>query len=138
MLLRSAAAALLLSTTPAGAVTVNWSQARHATLPAEVSRNLLFVQLTVHGAPLRFLIDSGASESVLDSDTVARLGLNPQRSQSPAAGGAAVTAGYLRGLDVVAPGVTVVAVPFAVRSLEQMAVHFGRRIDGILGYDFLE
>jgi hypothetical protein len=74
---------------------------------------------------------------VLDAGAAARLGLKPQGSPSPSASGAAPTAGYLHGLDVVAPGVTVVGVPFTVRSLEPLAVHFGRRIDGILGYDFL-
>jgi len=139
MLLKCAAVALLMAcATPVAGASVEWSGARHgATLPAQVSQNVMFAQLSVRGATLRFLVDTGASTSVLDSDTAARLELKPSDSQSMATSGAAVAAGHLDALELTAPGVAIRGVPFVVTSLAQMSVHFGRQVDGILGYDFL-
>ena len=120
------------------AASLEWTTPEHAvTLPAEVSQNVMFAQLELRGSRLRFLIDSGASSSVLDSRTAARLGLATRHSESMTTSGAAVTAGRIGAVDVRAPQLIVRQVPFVTASLEQMATHFDRQIDGILGYDFL-
>jgi predicted aspartyl protease len=136
MLTKSAAIALLLAyATSASAVKITWHGEPQTSLAAEVSQNVMFTQLTVHGKKLRFLVDTGAAESVLDADTAARLKLKPTGAVSVATSGAAVTAGYLKSVEVSAPGVTLHEVPFLVTSLGQMATHFGRHVDGILGYE---
>jgi hypothetical protein len=63
MLLKCAAVALLVAcATPVAGASVEWSGARHgATLPAQVSQNVMFAPLSVRGATLRFLVDTGAS-----------------------------------------------------------------------------
>jgi hypothetical protein len=99
-------------------------------------RGLIVLQATINDKPVRLLLDSGSSSSVLDLDVAKRLGL-------PSAGTAKVQgAGELFGTFARIERLEVARIamkPFVVEAvpLKLPAVLDHERIDGVLGFDFL-
>jgi hypothetical protein len=103
-------------------------------VPAEVTNARVFVESRINGsAPLPFLLDTGASESVLNEDRLAELGLRGGSSGSaPVEGGAMETR--------VVPAVTLAVgdLTLPVRAVTALPLHgveagLGHRVYGILG-----
>jgi hypothetical protein len=109
-----------------------------ATAPIDLAfGGLIFVGVTVNGTPMSFVLDSGAESTVLNSSRLAALGLTATGTFAAGAGGGDVTVGYV-------PHVTYAIGEASVRDqivsaipLDPLEAPLGRKLDGILGYDFL-
>ena len=107
-------------------------------LPFELAPGSLIVTTgTVAGTSLSMIVDSGAESTVLNSTRLDQLHLHATGRFGIGAGGGDTVAGYVPHVTFDLAGaklrdLTVAAIDFTV--LEAV---FGRRIDGILGYDFL-
>lgn len=122
------AAALLFITCQAGAATE---------MPFEFRDGMIWVKVSTAGRsePLNFLLDSGASMSVLDVGTARRLG-TPLGARQIAQGVNGHASGFrVRDFIATAGGVEV---PRNMLALDLAPVSAGchRRIDGLLGADF--
>ncbi|MFL6690570.1 MAG: retropepsin-like aspartic protease [Alphaproteobacteria bacterium] len=111
------------------------------TVPFDFSRNAIGLNVTVKGAPLYMILDTGADPSGIDEARAAALGLKIDR----AAGGEASGEGNDKQVKVyptVIQGLvlggrsfgTVNAVTLDMRGL---SARYRRRLDGVLGFSFL-
>jgi predicted aspartyl protease len=105
------------------------------TVPLRVDKGHLFVQVTIHGRPLTFLVDSGSQGFVLDPRAARELGLLIQGSIEVSGAGRTSGLGVAH-LDDIEIGDA--KVPAGVVSVVNLsAVQFGATsVDGILGYPF--
>jgi hypothetical protein len=105
-------------------------------IPFESWNNLIFVRCQVNGAePAWFVLDTGASYNVLDTEWARRWKLNlGQKQTSPRTGMEYV---QVNGLTFGLPGVEVANQPARVMSLEGLWAFAGQTMAGILGYDFI-
>jgi aspartyl protease/PDZ domain-containing protein len=110
----------------------------HASFPIELAGGLVLAKVGVNGsAPLDFIVDTGAEVSVINASRVAQLGLTPVGKLAGGAGGGDVPVSYLMGVSFSLPGVTLADQIVTAIPLDALEPLFGRRIDGVLGYDFL-
>lgn len=106
-------------------------QHRALAIPFESSNNLIFVQLRVNkSAPLWFILDTGASYTVIKQSRAQSLGLKLETKESEFEGQT-----FARNVSLSLPGVelfnqTIVAAPTAM-----LEPSVGREVDGVLGYD---
>ena len=110
--------------------------------PFEIASNKPFVQVTVNGsAPQWFILDSGCAEgSVIAKECADRLGLERRdETQQHLGAGAGVAVGVATtsGVTLSVAGDTLRAPEFRVFTLAHVAPYEGRRVDGLLGDDFL-
>lgn len=114
--------------------------AQPGVLPFELSNNHLFVQVRVNESkPLWLIFDTGAGQTMLDMRSATALNLKLGQSfQAGGAGAKPITGSFLEGATLTLPSVPGVSQPlrFALPfdHLESME---GRRVDGVLGYDFI-
>ncbi|MDQ1592161.1 MAG: hypothetical protein QOG71_2788 [Pyrinomonadaceae bacterium] len=110
-------------------------------IPYEVNANKIYLSAKVNNtAPQWFILDSGAAFNVVDEDQVKTLGLSlsdvsavrgaGEQSVNIATGSAIKI--DLPGVEINEPSVTVLPVSASIASFE------GRRVDGLLGYDFFK
>ena len=102
-------------------------------IPADFSAGGIVVRVSVAGRGLDFILDSGASESVIDAGVAQQLGLNVHDERTVSYLGA-ITIGYttlddLALGDIHAPHFAIEAIPFS-RAVEN------KKIVGLLGGDF--
>lgn len=110
-------------------------------LPFDFSRSAIALEVKVKGRPLLVLLDTGVNPSVIDLEAAQSLGLPVDRSDGAEASGL----GEGKGLDVFPSqidGLVMGARTFAAfealaADLRPVSAHYGRRLDGILGYSFL-
>lgn len=105
-------------------------------LPVEVYRNLMIVEGRILGSrPLRFILDSGAAGSIIDTAVASEIGLKP--TDKTAISGVTGTAegGRIGGAVVSLPGVELLNHRFITIPLGELSAHLGKRIDGLLGED---
>ena len=96
-----------------------------------------FVRLTVNGSePLAFLIDTSGAGSILDRDVAKRLGMLPVPGRASVSGVAALDVGVVPKAKIRLGDATLDTRLMTI-SLASLAPTFGRRVDGILGGDFL-
>lgn len=107
-------------------------------LPCDFHANLVWLKVTVpcERAPLQFLLDSGAGASVIEADTARRLGLRAGGAQTVRGVGAKATAFRVSGFSGETGGLPVASDLLAL-DLQAISRAVGRRIDGLVGADFL-
>jgi aspartyl protease len=97
---------------------------------------LIVLLATINDKPLRLLLDSGSSSSVIDIDVAKRLGL-PTAGTAQVQGAAMLSGTFARADKLEVAGISFS--PFVVEAvplkLPAAIAHDG--IDGVLGYDFL-
>jgi hypothetical protein len=104
-------------------------------IPIENDNNILFLRVRVNGSrPLRFIFDTGASVSMVNSELIPELGLKVEGQASGTATGGAIHVGLVNGVSLSVAGAEVTNQIIATMPLDKMpCVEF----DGIIGYDFI-
>ena len=108
-------------------------------IPFEMTENHIFVPVRVNGSePLWFIFDTGAEMTVVETSRAKAIGLQLAGSvQARGNGEGTLEAAFVKGVTLALAGAevrdqTVVAIPLG--GLEPFE---GRKIDGIVGYDFV-
>ena len=116
----------------------------HARLPFQYASRHVWLEVSINGAPpADFLLDTGASLTVLDSSYAARIGIAAVGRQQGVGAGAIGNASFatVRTLRVAAPdgdGVELADLKVAVLSLEGfLKPFFWRDVAGVVGFDFI-
>jgi hypothetical protein len=109
------------------------------TLPIELANNHTFVQVRVNDSPLWFLFDTGAGQSMLDMRNAKRLSLKlGQAFQAQGAGANLIAGSFLEGATLTLPHVNGFSHPMRLAlPFEPLESLEGRRVDGVLGYEFI-
>ena len=107
-------------------------------LPIEIADGgIVVLRGSIAGHPLDLIVDSGADGTVLNAARLAELGLTAVGAFAIGAGGGDATARYVRHVTLALPGVTLRDQTVAGIDFSALEGSFGRRIDGVLGFDFL-
>lgn len=122
-----------LSSAAAGAVPLS--------VPFDFSKSAIAVDVTIKGAPLHMLLDTGVDPSVIDLARADELGLKVDRK----AGGEASGAGDAEQSLVYPSSIEQLAIqgrafaPFEALAFDMgtLSTGYGRRLDGVLGHSFL-
>jgi hypothetical protein len=111
------------------------------TVPFDYFNRHIFITLTLNGTPgMIFLLDSGTNGNVLSMNTAATMGLQPvsiQQQKGLGLGSGKVYVAAAKDIDA-RIGEIQVANVMAVIDLRDLEQRFGHRIDGILGFPFLQ
>ncbi|MDT7541391.1 MAG: hypothetical protein QOE33_1295 [Acidobacteriota bacterium] len=124
----------------ANATQISFASGTSATnITFELYANVIFVEVRVNdSAPLSFIFDTGAGINVLNASRAADLRLARASVGVNAKGTGGTVAGSLAtGATISLPGVSVRGQRIAVLPLQSLEPRVGRRVDGILGYDFI-
>jgi hypothetical protein len=111
---------------------------RSARMPIGTVGNAIFVQARLNNStPLWFILDTGASASVVDAVRARALGLKSEGDLAASAPGGSVQVKFTKGVNFILPGVSlmnqsVISSPFP-KEIYEMKPNFG----GILGYDLI-
>jgi hypothetical protein len=110
-------------------------------IPFDFSHSEIGLDVTVHGAPLYMILDTGVDPSVIDTARAGALGLKVDRNASGEASGegnaktATVFPATIDGLVIA--GRAFASVDALAADMSTLSAHYGRRLDGVLGYSFL-
>jgi hypothetical protein len=111
------------------------------TVPFDYFNRHIFITLTLNGTPgMVFLLDSGTNGNILSMNTAATMGLQPvsiQQEKGLGLGSGKVFVAAAKDIDA-RIGEIQVANVMAVIDLQDLEHRFGHRIDGILGFPFLQ
>lgn len=110
------------------------------TVRFELDKNLMVIDVVINGVSMPFVLDTGASTTVVTEGTVERLALQAGESQTASACGAA--GGPLSyspvNIDSLAVGeLRVENLSCGAMNLEAVTKLLDGEIGGVLGYDFL-
>ncbi len=104
-------------------------------IPLEINNNLILMQVRVNGSrPLKFIFDTGASHSGINSKVAAELGLRSQGVADGTATGGRIQGTYMTGVSLSVSGAEVsnqmiFSAPFPTVP--------GFEFDGVIGYGFI-
>jgi hypothetical protein len=111
------------------------------TVPFDYSRSAIGLDVTVNGAPLYMLLDTGVDPSAIDSRRAEALHLPVDRGTGGEATGegdatrAQVYPATIEGLGIA--GRTLGSVDALAMDMSALSARYGRPLDGVLGYSFL-
>lgn len=105
-------------------------------LPFQFNNGLVWVKVNTPKGPMNFILDSGASESVIDQSAAHRIGLSTGATQSFSGVNGRGTAQWVSGLEADCAGTCLKKSLLAI-DLSKPSCACGRKIDGLLGADFL-
>src|ERR1700710_166279 len=111
------------------------------TVPFDFSRHAIGLDVTVKGAPLYMILDTGVDPSAIDLKRAEALGLPIQRDNAGEASGegdaksAQIFGATIDGLVI--GGRAFGAVDAAAMDMSTLSARYGRSLDGVLGYSFL-
>jgi len=112
--------------------------ARPVELPFERAHDGVFVEARVKGERLWFVVDSGASHTLLDAAVARRLGIRATESSTiGGAGSGRVPVEIAKDQSLRLGGLTLEGVDLRLLDLAPLAAAWDRRVDGIVGYDLL-
>ena len=108
-------------------------------VPLEIFGNQPYVQVLVKGKPYWFILDSGASTSVIDTALSTSIGFKVKyTAQGRGAGAGTVPFHYLEGASYRLPGLEG-EIPLAIAiDLSNNLAQVGRELPGIIGHNFFE
>ncbi|HVG30257.1 MAG TPA: aspartyl protease family protein [Pyrinomonadaceae bacterium] len=108
-------------------------------IPFELADNLIYVRTRVNDSePLWFILDTGASASILNERVAKGLGLRAGRREKGTGTGGPIEVGMIDGVSLSLPGVSVSSQTVGAFPLDQFAPIAGRAVGGIIGYDFIK
>jgi len=104
-------------------------------IPLEIDNNIIFLRVRVNNSkPLKFLFDTGASISIINSPRATELGLKTQGQASGNATGGAIQASLIKGVSLSVPGAEVSNQLIASMRFNNPPDF---EFDGTIGYDFI-
>lgn len=107
-------------------------------IPFDLSNNLVLLQVRVNDSrPLWFILDSGATSSVIDAGLIKELGLSTRGRVKGGSSGGAIEAKLVPGVSFTLPGVKVSNLTVGSVPLDPFAPVLGRSIGGIIGHDLI-
>src|SRR6266581_6139835 len=111
-----------------------------STIPFELARNGLFFQVRVNGSePLWFTLDSGAGTNYLDLGIARKIGLEFHGTKKVhGAGKGLIDVQIAENVSFELPGLLSQGHQVHVTDLAGVQDQWGRRLDGLFGYDFLQ
>jgi hypothetical protein len=135
-------AAMALLTASARLTSSAPASASANSIPFEISSNKPWVQVSLNGSPPQwFILDTGASGgTIIAKECAERLGLGhggETATQIGAGAGVSVGISTASGVTVKVGADTLASPEFRVFSLAHVSPFEGRRLDGLLGEDFL-
>lgn len=105
----------------------------------EITRNLIFVQTRSNDSePLWFILDSGASTSVINEKLARSLGFKFGKKNKINAIGGKIEYSLVKNIDLNVSGATLSKQTLAAIDLSVLEPKFGRSINGILGSEFFK
>jgi predicted aspartyl protease len=108
-------------------------------VPIEIEQNLVIVRVRIGASPpLAFLLDTGASASVIATDRLAGAALAAGASVAATGQGGEIDASTVRGAVLRIGPVRLAPASIAAVDLGGLSAGLGRRIDGILGHELFE
>ena len=108
-------------------------------IPFELYANVILVRARVNNSRLLvFMLDTGASGSLIDSRLARGLRLKYLDKADIKGMGGSVEGAYFGGATLGLPGVRVFDRKLVGMPLAPLFARFGRRVDGIIGYDFFK
>lgn len=107
-------------------------------IPIQLVANHIYLPTQVDGQdPLWFVLDSGAGATVIDTEWAAQFNLDTQGNiEGRGTGQESVNVQLINGVSLGLPGVELKDQTIASIALGQLGMLAGRRIDGIIGYNF--
>lgn len=108
-------------------------------IPFELNSNHVYLQASVNDSkPIWFLLDTGAGFTVLNEKRARELGMELHgQIEGRGAGEKSTNVSLVKDVNYKLPGVEVFGQNAATISLEPLEGYEGRKMDGILGYDFI-
>ncbi len=118
-------------------VAFSQSQNRNvARIPFEIANNLVILQGKVNGSkPFSFILDTGASTSVINESRARELGLQSQGQVDATTQGGLTEASVISGVSLNLSGVEFPNLTLAAIRWGGLEAGLGRNVDGILGYE---
>jgi len=111
------------------------------TIPFDYFNRHIFISVTLNGTPgMVFLLDSGTNRNILSMNTAAAMGLQPvsiRQQKGLGLGSGKVYVAAAKDIDA-RIGDIQVANLMGIIDLQDLEQRFGHRIDGILGFPFLQ
>jgi len=108
-------------------------------IPMELATDLILIRVAVNGREgMHFLLDTGASVSVINRTVAAELGLEARGRLVEVIGAAGRTeASFTRVESISMPGLELMNQRLLAVDLDRFLPYVGRQVDGILGSDFI-
>lgn len=107
-------------------------------VPFELVSNLILVQAAVNdSAPLWFILDTGASHTVVDAEQAQALGLKARGNIAGTGAAGTFTASRVTGVSVSFPGVGLTGQTVYTATVGFLSAPLGRRLGGIIGNDII-
>jgi hypothetical protein len=106
------------------------------TIPFTLQNNLVVVDVRVNGEPAQFLLDTGASASLIGTSVADRLGLEPATRGAAMGAGGSVTVSVVRLRSLALGDLTNAGIACTVMDLTGLIDQVGKNIEGVLGFDF--
>lgn len=98
--------------------------------------NLIVVDVTVNGRPAQFLLDTGASSTVLTRELADKLKLKEADRSAGAGAGGTIAISMVKVDSIAVAGITQRDFACPVMEMREVRTHVGQNIEGILGFDF--
>jgi predicted aspartyl protease len=105
-------------------------------VPFEITNNLVILQGSINGSkPLAFILDTGASTTVISDSRAKELGLKLEGKTDATTQGGSIEASFVKGVSLNLSGVEFPKMTLAAIRLSGLEAGLGRKVDGILGYE---
>jgi predicted aspartyl protease/outer membrane lipoprotein-sorting protein len=116
-----------------------FTNGRHvARMPLERVDNAIFVQARINNSPpLAFVLDTGASATVIDARRARSLGLKSAGNVGGTGTGGAIAVKFVKGVNFTLPGIRLTNQTVISLAFSKQAASIKRNFGGILGYDFI-
>ncbi len=110
------------------------------TIPFEQTDKLIYLQVRVNDSEsLQFVLDSGAGVWVIDQLLAKKLNLKlEEKDKLKGAGAGTFDVTYTKNVTFGLPGVKLLVPNVALTDLSALSAGLGRKVDGIIGYEFFD
>src|SRR5205807_2967045 len=105
-------------------------------VPFEITNNLVILQGSINGSkPLAFILDTGASTSVISDSRAKQLGMKLDGKTDATTQGGSIEASFVKGVSLNLSGIEFPNMTVAAIQLSGLEAGLGQTIDGVLGYE---